>query len=236
MNRRQSIPYSGFQMPGGHGAGQRMSPFSTRSSYQPQGGFSPFTQGRQQAGAQKKGLLSIFSRKNNVSAGQPGIGNMLSGANQFSQPGGSGFFQQGFSPAAGAGQFMQGGGEQAARGIGSLLGGSQGSGGTGAAASLLSAENLQRWVGSTQQMISTAQQALPMIQQYGPLIRNFPAMWKLYRSLKTEGDDKKDSEEAAEPVVNEQSLLKEPEDEKESVVTEAPVARRERESLPKLFV
>ncbi|TFD92311.1 VrrA/YqfQ family protein [Jeotgalibacillus sp. R-1-5s-1] len=52
----------------------------------------------------------------------------------------------------------------------------------------LSLESIQSFAGNAQKMIHTANQFMPLIHQYGPLIKNFPAMWKLYRSLNDETD------------------------------------------------
>ena len=41
------------------------------------------------------------------------------------------------------------------------------------------------FLNNTQQVIKTAQTIGPMIQQYGPIVKNLPAMWKLYRGLKS---------------------------------------------------
>jgi hypothetical protein len=46
------------------------------------------------------------------------------------------------------------------------------------------------FLNNTQNVLRSAQQIGPMVQQYGPLLRNLPAMWKMYRGLKsTDSDD-----------------------------------------------
>ncbi|WP_227395130.1 YqfQ family protein [Jeotgalibacillus aurantiacus] len=52
----------------------------------------------------------------------------------------------------------------------------------------LSLDSIQSFAGNAQKMINSANQFMPLIHQYGPLIKNFPAMWKLYRSLNDEPD------------------------------------------------
>ncbi len=46
----------------------------------------------------------------------------------------------------------------------------------------------------TQSVIQAVSQIQPVIEQYGPLVRNLPAMWKLYRSLKSDNDDSNDQD------------------------------------------
>ncbi|TDL35476.1 hypothetical protein E2R51_02055 [Jeotgalibacillus sp. S-D1] len=231
-------------MPTGVRSAQRpANPFSSRPNSSPFGGYSPFAQ---QQPAQKKGLLSIFNRNKSAPAGS---GNFFQGGSQPAARGISNFLPGASQPASsGIGNFLQGGGQSAstnfggmmpgaaqpaARGIASLLGGSQGTGASGVAGAL-SMENIQRWVGGTQQMIQTAQQALPMIQQYGPLVRNFPAMWKLYRSLKsddTEKDDSVDNSVSAE----EDSIISDKVSSDDPVHTE-PKPVRQKDSVPRLYV
>lgn len=244
MNRRESIPRSGFQMPTGARYAQRpANTFSSRPYSNSFGGYSPYTQ---QQPAQKKGLLSIFNRNKSAQAGsgnffqgtsQPssrGIGNYLPGANQSTSSGFGNFYQGGGQSAStNLGGMFQGSEQPAARGLSSLLGGSQGTGGSGVAGAL-SMENIQRWVGGTQQVIQTAQQALPMIQQYGPLVRNFPAMWKLYRSLKS--DDTEKDESADKQVSPKEDIISEEKISSDDSVHKAPKPVREKDSVPRLYV
>ncbi|GIN38523.1 MULTISPECIES: YqfQ family protein [Heyndrickxia] len=45
------------------------------------------------------------------------------------------------------------------------------------------------FLNNTQNVIRTAQQIGPMVQQYGPLVKNLPAMWRMYKGLKSVGSD-----------------------------------------------
>ncbi|GIN85462.1 hypothetical protein J6TS2_18480 [Heyndrickxia sporothermodurans] len=49
------------------------------------------------------------------------------------------------------------------------------------------------FLNNTQNVIRTAQQIGPMVQQYGPLVRNLPAMWRMYKGMKSSGDDEETS-------------------------------------------
>ncbi len=51
--------------------------------------------------------------------------------------------------------------------------------------SLTNPSGISGLLNNTQQIIRTAQTIGPMIQQYGPIVKNLPAMWKLYRGLKS---------------------------------------------------
>lgn len=57
---------------------------------------------------------------------------------------------------------------------------------------------IQSFLTNTQQVLKTAQQIGPMVQQYGPIVKNIPSIWKLYRGLKNNADDKKDTTESTE--------------------------------------
>ncbi|MGD7043996.1 VrrA/YqfQ family protein [Jeotgalibacillus proteolyticus] len=220
MNRRQKISNTGFQLPAG--LRSQHQPFHSNYSRQsgfPFGGISPFTQGQQPA--QKKGLFSAFGRQKQQSQG--GLRNLFQGAGNSTANQINPFYSGVTEPAS------------ASRGIASLL--SPGGAGSGSgAAGVFSMESIQKWVGSTQQMIQTAQQALPMIQQYGPLVRNFPAMWKLYRSLNSE--DKESDTDASTEVEAKDSLLLIEKDEKLSQKQSADIPKpaKPKTSVPKLYV
>lgn len=146
-------------------------------------------------------------------------------------------FKRNSPPAQGAfNQMFQPYAQPETRGIASLFGGQTANAGSGVTGAL-SMENIQRWVGSTQQMINTAQQALPMIQQYGPLVRNFPAMWKLYRSLKNE-DSQKDEADTEEAPLDAHDKFDEFDNnalaDEEKI--NKPQPRREKTSVPRLYV
>ncbi|MBM7691784.1 hypothetical protein JOC77_001194 [Peribacillus deserti] len=49
---------------------------------------------------------------------------------------------------------------------------------------------------NTQKVLQTVQQVGPIVEQYGPLVKNLPAMWKLYRGLKS-ADTPPDSDSEA---------------------------------------
>ncbi|KIL46017.1 VrrA/YqfQ family protein [Jeotgalibacillus campisalis] len=217
MNRRQNISNTGFQLPAGlRSQHQSFNQFSQRQSMGPFRGVSPFSQ-RQQP-AQKKGLFSAFGRQKQQ--GQGGLRNLFQGAGNSSSNQLTPFFSSASEPAS------------ASRGIASLLsgGGNSGSG----VASALSMESIQRWVGSTQQMIQTAQQALPMIQQYGPLVRNFPAMWKLYRSL---GSEEKDSgEDSSIDEKDDLAAIEKGSDLAQNTAVEKPKPVKPKTSVPRLYV
>ncbi|WP_180955162.1 VrrA/YqfQ family protein [Peribacillus deserti] len=56
---------------------------------------------------------------------------------------------------------------------------------------------------NTQKVLNTVQQVGPLVEQYGPLVKNLPAMWKLYRGLKSsetasEKESKKENTELEE--------------------------------------
>ncbi|MDG5470832.1 VrrA/YqfQ family protein [Jeotgalibacillus sp. ET6] len=219
MNRRQKISNTGFQLPAG--LRSQHQPFNSNYSRQsgfPFGGISPFTQGQQPA--QKRGLFSAFGRQKQQSQG--GLRNLFQGAGNSSPNPITPFYSGSNAP------------ESSSRGIASLLSGGSGSG--SGATSAFSMASIQKWVGSTQQMIQTAQQALPMIQQYGPLVRNFPAMWKLYRSLNSE--DKENDTDLSTDVEKEDSLLLIEKDEKLSLepAVDKPVPAKPKTSVPKLYV
>lgn len=57
---------------------------------------------------------------------------------------------------------------------------------------------IQSFLTNTQQVLKTAQQIGPMVQQYGPIVKNLPSMWKLYRGLKNNADDKKETTKSTE--------------------------------------
>ncbi|WP_051348470.1 VrrA/YqfQ family protein [Peribacillus kribbensis] len=59
------------------------------------------------------------------------------------------------------------------------------SGGSGILSSLTNPGALTGFLTNTQKILNTAQQVGPMVQQYGPMVKNLPAMWKMYRSLKS---------------------------------------------------
>jgi hypothetical protein len=61
--------------------------------------------------------------------------------------------------------------------------------------SIANPSNISGFLSNTQKMLNTAQQFGPMVQQYGPMVKNLPAMWKLYRGLKSSGSE--DSEKQA---------------------------------------
>ncbi|KIL44427.1 VrrA/YqfQ family protein [Jeotgalibacillus soli] len=196
MNRRNSIPQYGFNMPTYNnspafmGMRQGPSPLS-------------FPRGLGQAGRNQPSFLP-----RNVQSASRGIPPLLQGQNS------------GVRNAGGIPSLLQGqtGG---IRNVGGL---------TRGITSAFSPQNIQKWVGNTQQMIQTAQQALPMVQQYGPLIRNFPAMWKLYRSMKSddESSDKKEEVKLSESP----SKI----DHKKEAAPNTQRKLQEKSSTPKLYV
>lgn len=125
---------------------------------------------------------------------------------------------------------------------------SGGSGGMGSILQTLSnPESLSGILNNTQQVLKTAQSIGPMIQQYGPLVKNIPMMWKLYKGFKdlpsgeTTEENTSESPFMEEESVPEQTMREEesaPEEtfREENVQTEAPVQRRRRHSVPKLYV
>lgn len=52
---------------------------------------------------------------------------------------------------------------------------------------------------NVQKVLKTAESIGPMVQQYGPVVRNIPAMFKIYKALKSDDttDDKKENTESA---------------------------------------
>lgn len=65
-------------------------------------------------------------------------------------------------------------------------------------------DTISKFLGQTQQVLRTAQQIGPMVQQYGPLIRNLPALWKLYKGMKSADDTKEESLEVQDEGTDEQ--------------------------------
>lgn len=57
--------------------------------------------------------------------------------------------------------------------------------GSSTAQQLANPLNFQQMLSNTQQVLQTVQQMGPIIEQYGPFVKNLPAMWKLYRGLKS---------------------------------------------------
>ncbi|GAA0341274.1 hypothetical protein GCM10008967_34560 [Bacillus carboniphilus] len=176
----------------GHGRGlnQPQNPFMMQ---RPQRGPSPFG-GRQsppynngmrgfgmQAGRQPRGtgggLLGKILGKNNPQASRGAGGGLLS-------------------------RFLGGG----SKGSGALSGFEAASRSGAGLSSLSQPGGLMNILNQTQSVLKTASQIGPMVQQYGPLVRNLPAMWKLYRGLKsasteedaneTQADDKETKDES----------------------------------------
>jgi hypothetical protein len=58
------------------------------------------------------------------------------------------------------------------------------------------------FLNNTQNVLKAAQQISPMVQQYGPLLRNLPAMWRLYRGLKSGTDDNDTDQNESSDVEN----------------------------------
>ncbi|WP_203361728.1 VrrA/YqfQ family protein [Bacillus sp. REN10] len=114
--------------------------------------------------------------------------------------------------------------------------------GSSTAQQLANPMNFQQMLSNTQQVLQTVQQMGPLVEQYGPLVKNLPAMWKLYRGLKSLPDADKDNDEntketAKNLVKNEESLpapssaaaSKKPKPEKSDASTNGT-------SIPKLYV
>ncbi|TYS44293.1 YqfQ family protein [Bacillus infantis] len=64
--------------------------------------------------------------------------------------------------------------------------------------SIANPSSISGFLSNTQKMLNTAQQFGPMVQQYGPMVKNLPAMWKLYRGLKSSGNEESEKEAASE--------------------------------------
>ncbi|MGM7635588.1 VrrA/YqfQ family protein [Bacillus sp. Hm123] len=112
-------------------------------------------------------------------------------------------------------------------------------GGTRAGAStaqqLANPMNLQQMLSNTQQVLQTVQQVGPIIEQYGPFVKNLPAMWKLYRGLKSLPDATSENVEAAKDAHQKESKNKEvitPKDEK----IQASEQLKDSASTPKLYI
>ncbi|WAA10397.1 VrrA/YqfQ family protein [Fervidibacillus albus] len=67
--------------------------------------------------------------------------------------------------------------------------------GTSVGRNVFNLNRISQFLGQTQQVLNTAQQIGPMVQQYGPLIRNLPALWKLYKGVKSGGGKEEDEQE-----------------------------------------
>ncbi|PAQ13310.1 hypothetical protein CD798_15760 [Bacillaceae bacterium SAOS 7] len=107
--------------------------------------------------------------------------------------------------------------------------------GASTAQQLANPMNFQQMLSNTQQVLQTMQQMGPIIEQYGPFVKNLPAMWKLYRGLKSLPDAEAENVETAKEVNTEEIENKEvvtPEDE-EIQTSEQP---KDRTSKPKLYI
>ena len=71
--------------------------------------------------------------------------------------------------------------------------------GGGILKTLTNPSSINGFLANSQKFLNTASQLGPMINQYGPMVRNIPAMWKLYRGLKSTGSS---SEETTTPKGN----------------------------------
>ncbi|WP_433743188.1 VrrA/YqfQ family protein [Falsibacillus pallidus] len=194
---------------------------------QPQRGMSPFGGGFQNNGMRARG------------PGRSGGGGILSRL----------FQKSGGTAAAGN--------RAAGTGAANALTGFQraGQGGGGILSGLTNPGTIQSFLGNTQSLLKTAGQIGPMIQQYGPLMRNLPAMWRLYRGLKSvdfseeqsedtsntnsteedsviEGDSVTDKEKTNKPVSEKRRKKKEPSN-SESDSAEKPAKGS---SKPKLYI
>ncbi|WP_141431537.1 VrrA/YqfQ family protein [Bacillus sp. 03113] len=93
---------------------------------------------------------------------------------------------------------------------------------------------------NTQKVLNTAQQVGPIVQQYGPMFKNIPAMWRLYKGLKStlneseevaDVDEKKDLKTE---ITADQSNADTPEQEPQKEAKKT--AKKTGISKPKLYV
>ncbi|WP_409301721.1 VrrA/YqfQ family protein [Peribacillus sp. SCS-155] len=69
--------------------------------------------------------------------------------------------------------------------------------------------SLSSILANTQKVLNAAEQFGPMVQQYGPVVKNLPAMWKIYRGLKS-SSSKKDSADNSDTRAQERVSGKKP--------------------------
>lgn len=85
--------------------------------------------------------------------------------------------------------FQRGGAPSQANNVANAATGFQRGGGGGSILGNLSnianPGKISSFLNNTQNVIRTAQQIGPMVQQYGPLVKNLPAMWRMYKGLKS---------------------------------------------------
>ena len=90
-------------------------------------------------------------------------------------------------------------------------GAGEAAGGGGILKALSNPGAISGFLGNTQKVLNTAQQFGPMVQQYGPMVKNIPAMWKLYRGLKSSSNDsEKKVDKQKEPVKTKKAKKSEP--------------------------
>ncbi|WP_312093206.1 VrrA/YqfQ family protein [Niallia sp.] len=101
-----------------------------------------------------------------------------------------------------------GGGNSAASGAANAGARSAASGGGGLLKTLTNPSSINGFLANSQKFLNTASQLGPMINQYGPMVKNIPAMWKLYRGLKSstpETEEAAVTEETTVPVKSEKT-------------------------------
>ncbi|WP_338750148.1 VrrA/YqfQ family protein [Bacillus sp. FJAT-52991] len=113
--------------------------------------------------------------------------------------------------------------------------------GSSAAQKLANPMNFQQMLSNTQQVLQTVQQMGPIVEQYGPIVKNLPAMWKLYRGLKSLPDAEKDNSEKTKettkaPVKNKESLPAPSASASKKAKLEKSEQLTDRSSTPKLYV
>ncbi|OMP67657.1 hypothetical protein BTO28_06860 [Domibacillus epiphyticus] len=89
------------------------------------------------------------------------------------------------------------------------------------------------WLEQARQVMVAAEQMKPLIEQYGPYVKNLPAMWKLYRAVRS-SPDSEDQDERPSREPNETKSVVKREVKKEIKSEEKRKARREEtfESTP----
>ena len=107
--------------------------------------------------------------------------------------------------------------------------------------SLTNPSSINGFLANTQKVLNTAQQVGPIvqqIQQYGPIIKNLPAMWKLYRGLKSTSDQKESKSETTINDQTEESPPQPPPSSKEVKPEETQTQTRKAPSpsIPKLYI
>ena len=95
----------------------------------------------------------------------------------------------------------------ASGGAGNMATGFEGAARGGLLQSVSQPNGLVNFLNQTQNVLQAASQIQPLIEQYGPLVRNLPAMWKLYRSLKSDSNDEsKEDDETKEEIIEKDTV------------------------------